>query len=280
MGTIASLMVEIKANTQGLRKDIDKTTSTVAKLEKGISKQNSKFQKELKQSGAAVVKLEKQIKKKNKSATKGFLTTNKAVSSLKRNLVALLSVYAAFRIFEDLETTGRAFNESIADLSAITGATGKDLKFLSDAAKEFGKTTTLSATQAAAAFKLVASAKPDLLKNIPALKAVTKEVVTLAEASGTSLPEAAKAVGSALNQFGASADEAARFVNVLAAGSKLGASEVQDTALALKDSGVAAKLAGLSFEQTNAAIQVLAANGIKASQAGNQLKNVLLNLTT
>lgn len=182
--------------------------------------------------------------------------------------------------FTQATSAALKFNESISNLSAITGAVGDDLKFLRNTALEFGATTTLSATEAAEALKLVASAKPDLLSNAAALKEVTRQAVLLAEASGgtLALADAAAAVGKALNQFGEEADQAGRFVNVLAAGAKFGSSEVLATSQALKEAGVAAASASISFEETNAAIQVLAKNGIDGSQAGTALRNIFLKL--
>ena len=170
------------------------------------------------------------------------------------------------------------FSAAISELSAITGATGKDLEFFAEQSKEIGRSTTLSASQAAQAFKLIASAKPDLLENAQALAAVTREAVLLSQAAGIQLTEAASVVGISLNQFGASADQAARFVNVLAAGAKFGSSEIAESAMALKNAGAAANAAGVSFETTNAAIQALAAGGIKAAEAGTSLRNIILIL--
>lgn len=222
-------------------------------------------------------------------AVKGIGTSADSSSSSLMNMsraakavgLALASA-AVVKFFNDASVAAKNFNASISNLSAITGATGQDLRFLSDAALEFGATTTLSATQAAEALKLVASAKPDLLSNVSALKEVTAQAVLLAEASGGTLllADAAKAVGKSLNQFGADASEAARFVNVLAAGSKLGSSEVLATSEALKEAGVSASGAKISFEETNAAIQVLAKSGIEGSQAGTALRNIFLKLET
>lgn len=177
-------------------------------------------------------------------------------------------------------SVNRDFNKSISELSAITGATGRDLQFLTQASKEFGATTTLSASQAATAFKLIASAKPDLLSNAEALKVVTGEAIALAEAAGIDLPQAANALGNALNQFGADASEAGRFINVLAAGSKFGSSSIEETSEALKNAGVSAANAKLSFEATNAAIQALATSGLRGAEAGTGLRNVLTILDT
>lgn len=186
---------------------------------------------------------------------------------------------AAFVVTKSIQAATK-FEAAISDLSAITGATGEDLEFLSEKSKEFGRTTTLSAIQAAEAFKLVASAKPDLLGNAEALAAVTREAITLAEASGSTLPDAARTLGSALNQFNADASESGRFINVLAAGAQKGASEIADTAMALKESGTVASSAGISFESLNATIQSLSTVSIKGSQAGTQLRNIFLKLQT
>jgi len=187
--------------------------------------------------------------------------------------------FAAKKIYDAIDAH-RQFTKAISELSAITGATGKDLEFYSNSALIAGSNTVYSATQIAGAYKLVASAKPDLLANKEALASVTQETLTLATAAGIDLVSASNAVGGSLNQFGAAADQASRFVNVLAAGSKYGASEISDTAEAMKVSGAVAHSLGLSFEETNAAIQALAAVSIKGSEAGTGLRGVLLKLST
>jgi TP901 family phage tail tape measure protein len=197
------------------------------------------------------------------------------VASAVASLVAALSIEAVVR---GSVNASRQFEKAVADLSAITGATGDALKQLTAEAKALGGTTTASAGQVVEAMKLIASAKPELLETSGALAAVTKEAIALADASGMALPAAAEAVTLALNQFGEGADQASRFVNVLAAGAKFGASEISDTAIALKNSAVSAAAARVSFEETNAALQALAAGGIKGGEAGTALRNVILKL--
>lgn len=221
-------------------------------------------------------KLGQQAKRTEQGIDSSFGNMKKAARLLSTTFAGLSAALVA----KDIVSTGKQFESAISDLSAITGATGQDLEFLATKAREFGAQTTLSATQAAEAFKLIASAKPDLLESGEALAAVTKEAIALAEASGTDLPAAAATLGTALNQFNADASEAGRFINVLAAGAKLGASEVVDTAEALKQSGVVARAAGVSFEELNASVQVLAASGLKASEAGTPLRNIISRLQT
>lgn len=213
-------------------------------------------------------------------------TTEKEISGLERNVktatlavgamaVAAAGLAASYAVNKTME-----FNSAISDLSAITGATGEDLDFLAAKSLEFGASTTKSASEAAEAFKLVASAKPDLLGNAEALAAVTKEAIILSEAAGVSLPEAAKTLGSSLNQFNAGAEESTRFINTLAAGAKFGASEIETTSQALEKVGTVASNAGLSFEETNAAIQAMANVSLKGSEAGTGFRGVLLKLST
>ncbi|KAB7692620.1 phage tail tape measure protein [Plesiomonas shigelloides] len=174
----------------------------------------------------------------------------------------------------------RSYTKSLSDLSAITGATGEQLAFLDKQSRLIGQTTTLSASQAAEAFKLMASAKPDLLESNEALTKTTKSAVTLAEAAGMTLPDATKALALSLNQYSAGAEQADRYINVLAAGAKYGSSEIQETTEAIKGGGVAAAQAGVQFEELNAAIQTLAKSEIKGGEAGTALRNILLILDT
>jgi len=170
------------------------------------------------------------------------------------------------------------FEEAVSNLSAITGATGDDLDFLKSKAIELGKATTKSSIETVQAFKLIASAKPELLENKEALTATTKEAIALSEASGLTLPEAALALTSALNQFGLEADQSSRAINVLAAGSKFASAEIPDLAASLKEFGGVADSLGVSLEQASAAVETLSAKDLKGQRAGMMLRNVFLKL--
>lgn len=215
----------------------------------------------------------------NKYSTglKGLLSTMGGFA--KAGLVAAGITAIGMSIAGAIGTFG-TFEQKLADLSAITGATGKDLEYYSEQAREMAKASTMGASEIVNAFQLVGSAKPELLQNAEALKTVTSSALTLAEAAGIQIPEAADVMASALNQFGAGADQADRFINVLAAGANFGAAEIADMGEALKMSGVAAANFGLTFEDANAALQLLSTNAIKGSMAGTNLKGVILALET
>ncbi|MBN0016946.1 phage tail tape measure protein, partial [Pseudomonas aeruginosa] len=99
------------------------------------------------------------------------------------------------------------YGQALSDLQAITGATAAEMKALDLAAQEMGRTTEYSASQAAEALKLMASAKPELLKTSDGLQKATKSALILAQAAGTTLPDATRTLALSLNQYGASAQE-------------------------------------------------------------------------
>lgn len=72
----------------------------------------------------------------------------------------------------DALETGRTFESSMSEVQAISGATGEDLKLLSDTAKEFGASTVFSASESADALKYMALAGWDAHQSTDALGGV------------------------------------------------------------------------------------------------------------
>ncbi|WP_080398087.1 phage tail tape measure protein [Enterobacter hormaechei] len=225
---------------------------------------------------------ENSSKRFNRNAQEDAKRTDEAYSRMGKTIAGVAGRLAGFAgaglSLGAIITTTREYGQALSDLSAITGATGAQLKSLDEAAQEMGRSTEYSASQAVEALKLMASAKPELLQTADGLTEATKSALTLAQAAGSTLPDATRTLALSLNQFGAGAQEADRYINVLAAGAKFGASEIADTAAAIKNGGVAAAQAGVGFETLNAAIQVLAEREIKGGEAGTALRNVILAL--
>jgi TP901 family phage tail tape measure protein len=229
----------------------------------------------------------KQADKSLDSLQKSFSDTDKSaqqlgggLNKLATSIAGVLSAAAVVNEFKKAIAVTLEFNATISNLSALTGAVGKDLAVFRQAAIDIGGSTSLSASQAAEAMKLIGSASPELLKSAESLKSVTQQAVKLAEAAGSTLPEAAAALTGALNQFQLGADQAGRVINVLAAGAKEGASEINDTVEAMRNAGVVAAQAGVNFEQFNGAVQALAQGQIKGAEAGTGLRNILTILNT
>ena len=172
------------------------------------------------------------------------------------------------------------FEDALSNLSAITGTTGKDLDALKDRIIGTGKETHTSFKTIADAYTVVGSKMPALLQNQEGLDAVTRSVITLKKASRMSLEDATNSLTGIMNQMGASFFEADEYINVLAAGSKNGAGNIQYLATAFDQCGTAISTANLSIQEGTALIEMLAEKQPSASTAGVQLRNVLLKLTT
>lgn len=254
----------------------------VASLAVGLYLNDANFRNKLvaayRTAGDQSGKFNRQAQQDAKKTDEAYQRVGQTVSSLKGTLAGLAGIAGLGFSLGSIITTTRQYGQALSDLSAITGATGAQLKQFDEAAQQMGRTTEYSASQAAEALKLMASAKPELLKTADGLTTATNSALILAQAAGTTLPDATKTLALSLNQFGASASQADRYINVLAAGAKYGSSEIADTAAAIKNGGVAAAQAGIGFEQLNAAIQVLAEREIKGGEAGTGLRNVILNL--
>lgn len=226
------------------------------------------------------------------------------VENLQRNLRATTSLWDTFEgkilalnqftqyvgnLSQTLNETlapGAALNASLADLQAISGATGRELetveRFARSTAREFG----VSASGAVESYKLLLSQlSPELTKNTAALDAMGRNVAILSKTMGGDTTAAAEVLTTAMNQYGVSLEdpmEASRqmadMMNIMAAAGREGSAELPTIKVALEQCGMAAKAAGVSFAETNAAIQVLDKAGKKGSEGGVALRNVMSTL--
>lgn len=174
---------------------------------------------------------------------------------------------------------------AMANLKALTGLDDQSIAWLTEQAEQLSTTMEKSGLRVRKtsqeildAYTLVGSAKPELLSNKEALNAVTIEAMRLAEAARMDLTQAVDAVTLSMNQYGASADEVARYTNVMAAGSKFGSAAVQSVTTAVQKAGVAASSAGIPIEALVGSIETLAEKGIKDEVAGTGLKTFFLKL--
>ena len=182
---------------------------------------------------------------------------------------------------------GIALNSSLADLSAIAGVTGDKLKEIEGYARDTAKTFGTDAASSVESYKLLLSQLSPELGNYPtALRAMGDNIATLSKTMGGDATAAAEVLTTAMNQYGVSLDDPmeasrkmAEMMNVMAAAGKEGSAELPTIKSALEQCGMAARAAGVSFEETNAAIQVLDKAGKKGSEGGVALRNTMAILS-
>lgn len=167
------------------------------------------------------------------------------------------------------------FEAAMKNVEAITGATGADLEALGKRAKEMGRDTVFSASQAADAMGFLGMAGFETKEIIAAIP----EVLNLAAAGNLDLARAADIASNIMGQFGIEADNTARVTNVLAATAASANTNVDQLAEAMQYLGPTANSLGMSLEDTAAIIAVLGDAGIQGSMAGRALATSLVNLT-
>nr|DAR66351.1 MAG TPA: minor tail protein [Caudoviricetes sp.] len=183
--------------------------------------------------------------------------------------------------------SGIALNTSMTDLQAVTGVTGEGLRQIEGYARDTAKAFGIDAAGAVESYKLIlGQLSPELAKSPVALKAMGEHVATLSKLMGGDATAAAETLNTAMNQYGVdlsdpikASEEMARMMNVMAAAGQEGSAELPQIKEALEQSGMAAKGAGVSFEEMNAAIQVLDKAGKKGSEGGIALRNVIATLS-
>ena len=173
-----------------------------------------------------------------------------------------------------------SFGQSIADLSSITGITGKELEQLETNARKFGEASGLGANTAPRAYSILASQIQAADIGMDGLNNLLTKSITLAHASGMSMDASAEALAATINQFGLRAEQADRDINVLSAGSKYGAAEISELSQSFKVVGASASAMGLNVEETAGTLEVLSKANLKGNEAGTALRNIILKLNT
>lgn len=178
------------------------------------------------------------------------------------------------KMAKDVVEVGKSFEAGMSEVQAISGASGKDLKALTDKAKEMGATTKFSATQSAEAMKYMAMAGWKTKDMVSGLGGV----MNLAAASGEDLGTVSDIVTDALTAFGLKAQDSGHFADVLAKASSNSNTNVSMMGETFKYVAPLAGAMKYSVEDTATAIGLLANAGIKGSQAGTSLRSMMTRM--
>ena len=274
--------VDLSADTtqaeQAVSDLTDKIQETADEAQKPhkVPLDTSKAQESVTQLDDKLEEAGREAKQTGEKGTEAFDSVGNSIRNIE--LTSLIQqVQMVGETLGQLATPAVDFEQSMADLSAITGSVGDELEDLKQTAREVGKASGLGASESARAFAVLAG---QIDVPIDALKVLQRETITLAQAGALPLEDAANAVAGTINQFGMEASEASRVVNVLAAGSRAGGAEVVDLSESFKVAGAAANAAGVSIEETAGALEVLAQNNTKGAEAGTAMRNMLVAMQT
>lgn len=240
--------------------------------------------------GSIVIKDEEALKKldsidkKGSSVGKTFDKMRQAgekISSVGKKLTVGLTVpITALAVASG--KTAMDFQSSMNQVAATMGMTSEeiangseDFKKIENAAKDMGKTTQFSASQAAEALNYMALAGYDVDKSVSTLPSV----LNLAAAGGMDLATASDMVTDSMSALGEMAGTTESFVDKMAKTSQKSNTSVAQLGEAILTVGGTAKVLAGGTTEMNTALGILADNGVKGAEGGTALRNVILSLS-
>ena len=252
-----------------------------SEIERGSSASASTAKREFSEMGQSAEQAASHAEREWKSSSTGIGSAISKIGSLaskglKVAMVAITGTAAALGgVAAAAIKVGSDFESQMSRVKAISGATGEEFEQLKAQAMQLGADTSFSASQAAEGMENLAAAgftTSEIMNAMPGL-------LNLAAASGEDLASSSDIAASTLRGFGLAASDAAHVADVLAANANRTNSSVADTGEAMKYIAPLARAAGLSLEETAAAIGIMANAGVNGSQAGTSLRGALSRLS-
>lgn len=214
--------------------------------------------------------------------TKKTGTATKSAGSLTKSMAkmtgGILAASTAFRTISQLVgsaiKTFKNYEFQMAKVKAITGASEKDFKKLSNTAQQLGRSTFFTASQVAelqVAFGKLGFSTTEIL-------AAQEATLQLATATQSDLARAAIVAGAAVRGFALDASETQRVVDVMAVAFTSSALDIEKFQTSMTKVAPIAAAADISLEATTAVMGTLTDAGIEASIAGTSLRNIFLKM--
>lgn len=171
-------------------------------------------------------------------------------------------------------TTVFSFRKEMNKVRALTGATGESFDQLRNQAKDLGRTTKFSASEAAGAQAFLAQAGFKTNQIFGAMPAT----LNLAAAAGTELAETGDIASNVMTQFGIRAEDLGRAGDVMTRAFSTSNTDLLQLGAAMKFVGPVASRVGIEFETVNAVIGAFSDAGIQGEMAGTSLRGAINSL--
>lgn len=233
------------------------------------------------QAGTATVKFVGDYSQMNAGLASALAPAKLKGSGMKAGLAvggAFAAAFVGSKVVDELVkavNVTKDFDKELSNLKAITGSTGKQMDRLRKQAIDMGAATTFSASEAAKAQTELAKGG---LTASQILGGALRSSLNLAAAGQMDLADAAETTVNAMQLFGLSGRDTAKIADMLATAANRTTADVEDFAMALKQGGSVAKLAGYNLNDTVVVLEALAEAGIKNSDAGTSMKAAFLQL--
>ena len=259
-------MSQMRIEMNNAEADINKTTKELDNLEDALNESS--------EAGDDLGDAMEDAGQSAENASGGFTVMKGILADLASNAIQMCVSAMKDFVTQSIET-GKNFDSAMSEVSAISGATGKDLQMLRDTAKEFGSTTMFSASEAADALKYMSLAGWDANTSAAALGGV----LDLAAASGMELGAASDMVTDYLSAFDMEAEKSGYFADLLAYAQANANTSAEGLGEAYKNCAANLNAAGQDIETTTALLSMMANQGLKGSESGTALAAMMRDLT-
>ena len=213
--------------------------------------------------------LESQITQKMDKPTKAVTASFNGMS-----LAGIAAFVGINKAIKSVVGTYASFEQSMANVASVAGASSAEFDQLTNAAEKAGETTRFTASQAADGLYYLASAGYSAQQSVDALNGV----LTLAQATGSDLASTSASMAATISQFGLQAEDAGRVANVFAAAITSSQANMDKLTTGLRQVGPVAGTLGISLEEVTANLDALYNKGFQGEQAGTALRSILLDL--
>ncbi len=279
----ARLKDQTSAGVSKVKNNVDKLGNSIQKMKQQLSKMNMNF--DIKD------KATKTIEKISKSAMSlGKKTWNLSVKVLDKATAPLKGIVNLLKnpILQAGTVLGislggantfqtyQNFEKSISNVKGLSGASAEDMKELTAKAREMGRTTTKSASEAADAFGYMALAGWDKDQ----MKEAIQPVLHLSEVGNLDLGRTSDLVTDSMSSLGIDTGDLTGYLDKVARTASRSNTNIDAMMEAFLEFGGTVKNNNISLEEASALIGILANRGVKGSEAGNALNSVFVNLTT
>ena len=194
-------------------------------------------------------------------------------TSIAGAFVGLFAVQQFFQVIKNGLKTITEFEQQMANVKAITGATSEEFSKLTQSAKDLGASTQFTASEVGKLQEEYAKLGFSTQQILDASEATLE----LATATGSDLAQSAKVAAATINGFRLEAKDTQRIVDVMAKSFTSSALDLNKFEVAMSAVAPVAATVGMSLEETTASLGVLVDAGFDASTSGTALRNVLLD---
>ncbi|MHC8516769.1 phage tail tape measure protein [Sporosarcina sp. ITBMC105] len=167
------------------------------------------------------------------------------------------------------------FEAGMSKVAAVSGATGKDLDALTKAARDWGASTSFSASEAASGLEYMALAGWDTQQMLGGIG----PILHLAEAGALELGRASDLVTDSMSALGIEVGDLEGYLDKVAKTSASANTDIDALMEAFVIAGGTFSRFNVPLEEANSFLAILANRGFKGSEAGTALNSIMTRLT-